>query len=316
MCCRAQLGRSDGTWALRLAQSGGGDAGGKLSHCLGSADGNHAPWTVYGCHSMFRTVLNSAVADKIRPDSPFAGIKLKSVKSDPVIPMSVDEVRCVCDAAPDRYRALFVLAAATGMRRGELLGLDVESVNFLRKQVRIDRQLIQYRPTLGAAKTVALGPPKTETSRRVLEIPQYAVDELARHLQTWPPSEQALPVVDTVGVQSAPTRLIFTTSTGRPMSTSGLAVVWHRAVDRAGLPARRGGGLHAFRHHVASLLIEAGESVKVVQAQLGHATAGETWDTYSHLFPSKDGTVRGVLERAWLDHGPTDAESLAAGAPK
>lgn len=259
----------------------------------------YRPWTVYGIHSLFRSVLNSAVADKIRPDTPFAGIKLKAVRSDPVVPMSVEEVRSLCDAAPPRYRALFVLAAATGMRGGELLGLDVQDVDFLRMQLRVERQLVQYRPSPAAPLAFALGPPKTATSRRVIEVPQHALEELARHLQLFPACNQVLPVVDTVGQQERDARLVFTTATGRPISRTNLASVWHRAVERAGLPSHKG-GMHAFRHHVASLLIEAGESVKVVQAQLGHATASETWDTYSHLFPSKAGTVRGVLEQAWL----------------
>ncbi len=265
---------------------------------LSALEREYQPWTVYGIHSMFRTICKCAVADKVRPDSPFAGIKLKTVKSPAVVPMSSEQVGRLCAAAPPRYRALFVLAAATGMRAGELLGLELGCVDFLRRTVRVERQLVQYRPEKAGSLTFALGPPKTETSRRVVEVPQYALNELARHLQQWPATEISLPVVDTAGVKHRSAVLLFTTRTGAPIRMSGLASTWHRSVQRAGLPPARG-GLHALRHHVASLLIEAGESVKVVQAQLGHATASETWDTYAHLFPSKEGAVRGVLEQAW-----------------
>ncbi len=158
---------------------------------LSALEREYRPWTVYGIHSMFRTICKCAVADKVRPDSPFAGIKLKAVKSPAVVPMSVEQVGRLCAAAPPRYRALFVLAAATGMRGGELLGLELGCVDFLRRTVRVERQLVQYRSERAAPLTFALGPPKTETSRRVVEVPQYALDELARHLQQWPATRSA-----------------------------------------------------------------------------------------------------------------------------
>jgi integrase len=57
--------------------------------------------------------------------------------------------------------------------------------------------------------------------------------------------------------------------------------------------------VHDLRHHYASVLIDGGESVKVVQERLGHASAMETMDTYAHLWPSSDERTRNVVERAW-----------------
>lgn len=58
---------------------------------------------------------------------------------------------------------------------------------------------------------------------------------------------------------------------------------------------------HELRHHYASVLIDGGGSVKVVQERLGHASATETLDTYPHLWPSSDERTRTVVERAWND---------------
>jgi integrase len=69
---------------------------------------------------------------------------------------------------------------------------------------------------------------------------------------------------------------------------------WRAAVEMAGLPA--GTGLHALRHYYASLLIRHGESVKTVQARLGHASAVETLDTYSHLWPDSDDRTRDAID--------------------
>jgi integrase len=55
-------------------------------------------------------------------------------------------------------------------------------------------------------------------------------------------------------------------------------------------------GFHELRHHYASLLIRHGESVKVVQARLGHASAAETLDTYSHLWPDSDDRTREAID--------------------
>lgn len=62
----------------------------------------------------------------------------------------------------------------------------------------------------------------------------------------------------------------------------------------AGLP--KGTTPHDLRHYYASLLIRHGESVKVVQARLGHATAGETLDTYAHLWPDAEDTTRDAID--------------------
>ena len=58
---------------------------------------------------------------------------------------------------------------------------------------------------------------------------------------------------------------------------------------------------HDLRHHYASLLIRHGESVKTVQARLGHATAAETLDTYSHLWPDSDDRTREAVDAALGD---------------
>ena len=90
---------------------------------------------------------------------------------------------------------------------------------------------------------------------------------------------------------------MFTTALGEPVRrTSFSAQVWRPAVKAAGLPART--RFHDMRHHYASLLIWHGESVKFVQARLGHATAAETLDCYSHLWPDSDDRTREAIDAA------------------
>src|SRR5205085_12430523 len=71
---------------------------------------------------------------------------------------------------------------------------------------------------------------------------------------------------------------------------------WRTAVKRAGLPT--GTRFHELRHYYASVLIEAGESVKVIQARLGHKSAIETLDTYGHLWPDTEARTRAAIDLA------------------
>src|SRR6476469_6274673 len=87
--------------------------------------------------------------------------------------------------------------------------------------------------------------------------------------------------------------LVFTNSAGAPLRRSAFWTESNRALRQAGLPAIR---FHAPRHYCASLLIRHGGSVKTLQARLGHASASETLDTYSHLWPDNDERTRAAVD--------------------
>jgi integrase len=107
--------------------------------------------------------------------------------------------------------------------------------------------------------------------------PQVVVDALAAHLATWPAED-----------------FVFTTELGELIRRTAFSErVWRPAVRRAGLS---GVTMHSLRHFYASLLIRHGESVKTVQARLGHASAAETLDTYSHLWPDSDDRTRAAVD--------------------
>jgi integrase len=87
--------------------------------------------------------------------------------------------------------------------------------------------------------------------------------------------------------------LVFQNAHGEPLRRSNFWTEWRRATRNAGLPDIR---FHELRHYYASLLIRHGESVKTVQARLGHASASETLDTYSHLWPDSDERTRDAVD--------------------
>jgi integrase len=245
-----------------------------------------APSTVGTVHGVVAGIFRAAVRDRRITANPCEGTRLPKVAKVRVEPLPVETVRGLETAMPGRYRALVTLAAGTGMRQGECLGLTVDRVDFLRRTLTVDRQLVTV-----PGRAPYLGPPKTAASVRTIPLPQAVLDALAVHLATFPADD-----------------LVFTTSTGTPVTRTRFGEVWRDAVKAAGAPL--GTGFHGLRHFYASLLIRHGESVKTVQARLGHASAAETLDTYSHLWPDSDDRTRAAVD-AVLGAGHSESEARA-----
>lgn len=232
-----------------------------------------APSTVVTIHGVVAGIFKAAVRDRRIAANPCDGTRLPKVQPKRIHPLTTEQIHAIIAAAPARARATVVLAAGTGLRQGEVLGLSVDRVDFLRGTARIDRQLVTV------PGRTAFGPPKTSASVRTVPLPRVVVDALAAHLAEHP---------------AAADGLIFTTMTGAPWGRSHFNHrVWHPAVAAAGVA---GTGFHALRHYYASLLIRHGENVKTVQSRLGHATAAETLDTYSHLWPDSDDRTREAVD--------------------
>jgi integrase len=245
------------------------------------------PSTVELVYRYAVAIFRAAVADRVIAQNPAFGIRLPKTEPKRIEPLGSEVVEAIIDAVPDRYRALVVLAAGTGLRQGECFGLTIDRIDFLRRQVTVDRQLVLL-PGSGPV----LGPPKTQASYRAVPLPVVVLDALAAHVARYP-----------VGIDG----FVFTNDVGQPIRRTRFSDVWRPAMKVAGAPA--GTGFHALRHFYASLLIRHGESIKVVQARLGHASAAETLDTYSHLWPDSEDRTRAAVDEVL---GATRAEGGCA----
>jgi integrase len=232
-----------------------------------------APATVCLIYNYVSAVFRSAVDDRVISRTPCTKINLPRAERVTVVPLEVVEVETLTASMPDRYAALVTFAASTGLRQGECFGLTVDRVNFLRRQVRVDRQLV-----LMPGGAPVFGETKTAASRRVVPLPQVAVDVLAAHLARFP---------------AGPEGFVFTNDRGEPIRRTRFSDVWRPAVNAAGITGRT---FHDLRHFYASLLIRHGESVKVVQERLGHASPVETLETYAHLWPDSDDRTRVAVD--------------------
>jgi len=252
-----------------------------------------APSTVAVTHGVVASVFKAAVRDRRIASSPCEGTKLPEDHREPIVPLTVDQVRALEAAMPSRYRALVTLGAATGLRQGEAFGLTVDRSGLRplsrRPMLGVDRQLV-----LVSGEAPYLGPPKRRASRRQLPLPQVAADALAAHLAAYPPFPREVVCRDAGRTWTESVELVFTTERGTPVRRNKFSTIWRPAVEAAGLP--QGTTFHDLRHFYASLLIAHGESVKVVQARLGHATAAETLDTYAHLWPDSEDRTRAAVD--------------------
>ncbi len=169
---------------------------------------------------------------------------------------SADEARRIIEVAPEPYSTMFAVLAMTGIRAGELLGLQLDDLDF-------ERRLIFIRRSAWYGRIQTL---KSKASQGALPMPGPLAAMLRSYLKTWQPN---------------PMRLLFANLIGRPMSANKIVqrklwpILGELRIPRC--------GLHAFRHTHSSLLVEGGAPVSVAQAQLRHADPRVTLGIYSHV---------------------------------
>jgi integrase len=271
----------------------GGIRASAVQSFVSTAAGALAPSTLRMAYSVVSAVFASAVRDRVIPASPCEGVRLPEARRRKVQPPGLAVLDALAAALPERFRAVVPLVAGSGLRQGELFGLEVVGVDFLRgRHVEVDQQLVS--PSTGAPY---LGPPKTPESERTVPLAQVTLDALAAHLAAWPATEvEVEDRTDPRAPRRRSARLLFTLDGGRPVARNVWSAIWMPAARAAGLPPRT--GLHVVRHWYASALIRHGASVNAVQARLGHSSAGVTLDVYGHLWPDDDDTTRDALTAA------------------
>lgn len=252
---------------------------------LTRADGQPlAPSTAQLTAAVLAMLLRAAVHEGLLTRSPMPAQRASVQRVvDPDELLTLEQVRAWSAALPPVAREMPLVAAATGLRQGELLGLRLERVDFLRRTIRVVEQLQdgEWRQ------------PKTAAGVRTVPLPGVAAEALARHLQEQPP------------VEGEP---IFRRSTGARWTRKTFRETWAPALRRAGLP--EWAHWHALRDVAASALIRQGVDVRTVMSVLGHASSEETLRTYARLWPDAQDVARRALDELWAASG---GHSVATG---
>jgi integrase len=229
-----------------------------------------SPRSVQYMHSVLSRALNRALKWDLVPRNVCTLVPAPRAPLHQVEPLSPDDSRRLLDAVKGTDdEALYSVAMALGLRKGEALGLRWQDVD-------LDARTLTVRHQLQTVRGKKLTEPKSERSRRTLPLPEFSVKALRSHRGR---QRQARLVA---GSRWRETGHVFTTSIGTPMDTSRVSKRFRKALKRAGLPHKR---FHDLRHTAASLLLAQGVQPRVVMETLGHSQISVTMNTYTHVMP-------------------------------
>jgi integrase len=246
------------------------------------------------CHVRVLSSIMQSAVDAEPPRlgrNPCVGVKLPPDRSRKMRFLEIDKVLRLAEAHPQHYRPLVLTAALVGLRWGELAGLRLERVDLLRKQIRVEEQLVEIGGVL------EWGPPKTESGARTVTIPGVLIPILAEHF--------ASSAVQRSG-------LAFPTPTGLPMRRSNFRRVFAQACGSVGERLT----FHELRHTAAALAIAAGAHPLAIKERLGHSSIVVTMDRYGGRFPRLDVAIAEGIDGAYREALAASVRPAAASEPR
>jgi integrase len=234
------------------------------------------PKTIANYITVFRSIWRSARTWGYVAHDPVVGLVLPKLLPPETRCFTLAEVNRIVQNASEPYRTLYLLAAETGMRAGELCALHWDDVNLRDK-------------TIAVAKSVWKGQistPKTRAGRRVICISDALVDALTL-------------------LKKSDTGTVFTRSGGRLLNPA--KVVQNQLqplLKRLGI---EGGGLHAFRHFNATMMDRESVPMKTRQSRLGHSSPQTTLQLYTHILNEEDRRTAANISRHLKGQKANDA---------
>ena len=216
--------------------------------------------TVRNINQVISSAMDMAVRHKLILSNPTEGCELPKVEHREMKTLPAEQLGAFLrEAKESGVYELYYLDLATGLRRGELLGLKWEDIDLQNGIIHVRRQVARVD---GEVKELPL---KTKNSYRNISISQDAVAMLTE-MEAHRSSDY-----------------VFPSSTGGPISPDSVNNMLHRVLKRAGLPSIR---FHDLRHTFATLALQNGVDIKTVSGMLGHFSAGFILDTYAHVTTS------------------------------
>lgn len=214
--------------------------------------------TVRNIHQIISSAMNLAKEQRLITANPADGCALPRLEHREMQTLPVEQLQSFLREAKDSgVFELYYLELATGLRRGELLGLKWEDIDLERGDLRVRRQIARINGEVVEA------PLKTKNAYRTLPLAEDTID-----------------VLEAQRKKTGDSSWVFPSPTGGPISPDSVLHMLHRVLKRAGLPRVR---FHDLRHTFATLALQNGVDIKTVSGMLGHFSAGFTLDTYAHV---------------------------------
>jgi integrase len=224
-------------------------------------------------YSLLRTILNSAVADRLIVANPCtmrgAGNAGRASKTEPA---TLDELAIIVETVPARYKLMVLLAAWCALRFGELTELRGRDVDTKRGIVHVKRAVVWVDGT------AVVGPPKSDAGMRDVAIPPHLLPTVKAHLRDHDVTRDAL---------------LFPAAHDPHMRPATLYRVWYPAREAAGRDDLR---FHDLRHTGAVLAASTGATLAELMARLGHSTPGAAM-RYQHAAKGRDKEIAALLSK-------------------
>ena len=217
-----------------------------------------SPKTVRNIHQVVSSAMDFARSQKLIAVNPTDNCALPKLEHREMKTLPVEQLASILrEAKESGIFEMYYIELATGLRRGELLGLKWEDLNLEQDTLRVQRQIARINGEVVEA------PLKTKNSYRTISLGADAVEILKEQRKKCGGSEY-----------------VFPSPTGGPISPDSVLQMLHRVLKRAGLPKVR---FHDLRHTFATVALQNGVDIKTVSGMLGHYSAGFTLDTYAHV---------------------------------
>ena len=251
-----------------------------------------SPQTVRMVYQVLHLALEKAVDLEYIPKNPAARCVLPQKAPSEIKPLEDDQTTALLAAAKGSdLEHIVTVALFTGMRLSELLGLTWDSVDMERGTITVDKQLARFEVQGESLFTS----PKSGKARTLIPAPSVLAALKAQRRLQLEAQLRAGPEWDN------PHGLVFTNATGRQIFQQYIGRHFRGLAAAAGLEGVR---FHDLRHTYAVNAIRAGDDIKTIQVNLGHATAAFTLDKYGHLTERMkqdsaarmEGFIKGVLE--------------------
>lgn len=228
--------------------------------------------TIKHTYHVLKGAMDKAVLVGIISRSPCQGIMLPKGRKKAAIVYTEQEIQQLIQAAKGTEMELIIdMELCMGLRRGELLGLQWEDIDWQANKVHIHRNRVVVK-----GKSV-LKEPKTEAGDRVIDIPAQLTQKLRKHQQQCKKNQLAM------GRGYIVSDYVIVHPNGQPIYPEYVSQMLTKLQNKAGLPQCR---FHDLRHLCASIMLKQGVPAKVAQARLGHADIQTTLNIYSHVLPT------------------------------
>jgi integrase len=233
-------------------------------------DHGFSPKYIREFHNLLNRAFSQAIKWSFLKENPVSKATPPKIKSKEVHPWTQEQAEKFLDLVKfTENEAFYIIAIFTGMRRGEILGLKWEDIDFDQGKIHVVRSLSRIR-----GKGLILKDVKTRKSKRQVSISPFVIEKLKKHLR------QQKSLTKRLSEAYQNNGLVFTTFNGNPKDPNNVLREFNRYIKQANVPKI---SIHDLRHLHATLMLKFGENPKVVSERLGHSRVGITLDIYSHV---------------------------------